>query len=207
MRTIELIDVEVSLPDDAIVNVRKHMAGQFFYGVVVGSDLLRDRIEVAAILRGFELRRTSAGSHLVRGDQGIDIIATNAAHVVIRVDDPGALPDARVHDRGIVVGPLSLDISAATILPGKERHAEGAEAWEAEWRLVGGGSAREQCHAIHRAMTARFPDAARIAAPHEERPGRWTLEATLPGMRVRIDVLDEGGGLRLDAIVFARPSP
>ena len=207
MRTIELIDVEVSLPDDAIVNVRKHTAGQFFYGVVVGSDLLRDRIEVAAILRGFELKRTSAGSHLVRGDQGIDVIATNAAHVVIRVDDPGALPDARIHDRGVVVGPLSLDISATRIVPGKERHPEGAEAWEAEWRLVGGCSAQDQCHAIHRAITARFPEAASIPPPHEARPGRWTLEATLPGMRVRIDVRDDGDGLRLDAIVLARPCP
>ncbi len=209
---IEFIDVRVAVPDDTLVEPKRaRTGGATFYRVAGRSvEVLRDRLEVEAILRGFALRRSEAGTHLSRRGQSIDLITTGPTHAVIRVDDPDRLPDARVDADRIVLGPISLSLGPSLgverIVPGKERHEEGTVSWEGEWRLFGERSAAALCSAIHRQLDALSALSSGLLAPSEGGPRRWAVEASFVRYLVRLYVLELADALRLDLFVVERVS-
>ncbi|MCL2450067.1 MAG: hypothetical protein FWD17_14055 [Polyangiaceae bacterium] len=203
MTTIQWIDVEVLLPDGTVVDVKRHrMAGAILYGLTGRSiDVVRDRLEIGAILRGFELTRSSEGSHLARRGQRIDLILAGSSHAVIRVEDPESLPDARVDARGIVIGPLAIAVHAERIVPGKERHDPRACSWNGDWYLDGVGPGADLCASIHRQLLDLSPRSSGLWRSGGLGAGRWSVEADLLTMRVQVYLREQGRGLRVDVFM------
>ena len=150
VKTVKLNDIEVDVPPDIRVSTDPPHHGRVVH-TVEGSSVVavRNSIESAAVALGYAARREGSDLFLRRGEQSIEIYAAAPTRLRVRVDDPEALPHARVTNGDVAIGRLSLPIKGAQrIEPGRERHDAGSNSWKAEWRIYG-KDAEALCSEIH----------------------------------------------------------
>jgi len=197
MRTLRLIDIEVALPEDLALETRRPQDGIAFHGISGPSAAqVRDRVEASAAVYGYELERAPQASHLLRRKQRISMLVPNPTQLDITVDDPEVLPTARIDSRGIVLGQLSIEITASRIVPLKERHDEGSSSWSAEWNVYG-KRVDELCSQIHEELVQKGLRSNGIWGPPKGGIQRWHVEAYSPRRLVKAYISDEGDHLTL----------
>jgi hypothetical protein len=134
---IKLIDVDVSVPDVVLNKVDSQRGVDHYRLEGPNIEHARERIEAAGVALGYDLQRTPKTSCLLRGEQRINLVASDPSRVVITVDDPEQLPFARSSDSSVKLGRFEIDLGAERIVPRRERHTAGANEWRAEWQIFG----------------------------------------------------------------------